>query len=250
MDSQALRMTRILSTIPVNSIDSKTHKPCSMGSGCFVNYKGHLIFLTVLHAVEVKTDILHGIVVDYDSEKCRTVLYEVNDFSICAMGDLRTKEVDIIDFAMKKFSTPMPPCKFLINKNHIGEFEKIDRIPLTSDLSVAPTTNEKYGFCGLIKGSLIETETVLRLYSTLAYYDNLRYLKSENSYHIFVLENKNYSHKDFQGTSGAPIIDSKGNLVSLVMSGHQSPNNSNEWIIYGVNLSKFSTVIDVTCDLI
>ena len=69
MDSQTLRMTRILSTIPVNSIDSRTHKPCSMGSGCFVNYKGHLIFLTVLHAVKVKTGILHGIVVDYDSDK-------------------------------------------------------------------------------------------------------------------------------------------------------------------------------------
>ncbi len=250
MDSQKLRMTRILSTIPINSIDLKTRIPKSMGSGCFVNYKGCLLFLTVLHTVEVETNITHGIVVDYNLEKSGTLLCEVNDFCVCAMGDLWENKVDMIDFAVKKFSISMPPCKLLINKNNKGEFERIDRIPLTSDLNITPTTNETYGFCGLIKGKLMENETVLGLYSTLAYYDNLRYLKSEKCYHIFALENKNYSHKDFQGTSGAPITDSKGNLVSLVMSGCKSSTNPNEWLIYGVNLSKLSVVIDVNCDLI
>lgn len=250
MDIQNIKTTRILSCIPINSINQKTLKPHSMGSGCFVNYKDCLVFLTVLHAVEAETDITHGIVVDYNLEKGGTLLCEFNDFSICAMGNISTNKIDMIDFAMKKFTTPMPPCKYLINKNNQGEFDRIDRISLTSDLSVLPTIHEEYGFCGLIKGKLIENENTLGLYSTLAYYDNVRYVKSEECFHIFALENKNYSHEDFMGTSGAPIIDSKGNLVSLVMSGCPSQTNPKEWLIYGVNLSKLSSVIDINCGLI
>ncbi len=250
MDDRNLMRTRILSTIPINSINERTQKPYSMGSGCFVNYKGCLLFLTVFHTVQAETNITHGIVVDYNLEKGGTCLCEIDDFCVCAMGNILTQKIDRVDFAMKKFATPMPPCKYLINKNDKGEFERIDRISLTSDFSILPTIHEKYGFCGLIKGKLIKNEEVLGLHSTLAYYDNAHYLKSEQSYHIFALENKGYSHEDFKGTSGAPIIDSKGNLVSLVMSGGPSKANSNEWLIYGVNLSKLLPVIDINCGLI
>lgn len=250
MDNRNLKRTRILSTIPINSIDERTRLPHSMGSGCFVNYKGCLIFITVLHTVKTETNITHGIVVDYDSEKGGTCLCELKDFSICAMGNFSIPQIDMVDFAMKKFNTPMPPCKYLVNKNDRGEFERIDRISLTSDFSIYPSTHEEYGFCGLIKGHLLKNERTLGLYTSLAYYDNIRYLKSKECYHVFTLENKHYSHEDFQGTSGAPIIDSKGTLVSLVMSGGQSQTNPNKWLIYGVNLAKLSTVIDINCGLI
>ena len=49
MDTNKIKMTRILSSIPLNSVDENRKMPTSMGSGCFVNYKGVLIFLTVLH---------------------------------------------------------------------------------------------------------------------------------------------------------------------------------------------------------
>ncbi len=250
MNTQDLEKTRILSTIPIHSIDQRTLKPHSMGSGCFVNYKGYLLFLTVLHIVKAESNITHGIVVDYNLEKGGTCLCEFNDFSVYATGNLLTEKVDMIDFAVKKFTTPMPPCKYLINKNDTGEFERIDRISLTSDFSILPTTSEKYGFCGLIKGKLRKNEETINLHSTLAYYDNARYFKSEEFYHIFTLENKDYTHEDFKGTSGAPITDGEGNLVSLVMSGGPSQTKPNEWLIYGVNLSKLSSVIDINCGII
>lgn len=49
MDTNKIKMTRILSSIPLNSVDENRKMPTSMGSGCFVNYKCVLIFLTVLH---------------------------------------------------------------------------------------------------------------------------------------------------------------------------------------------------------
>ncbi|XBX07570.1 hypothetical protein QMP26_05235 [Enterocloster clostridioformis] len=249
METRDLKMMRILSTIPMNSIDESTNLPQSMGSGCFVNYKGCLIFLTVLHNVRAETNITHGIVVDYNLEK-GTCLCQFNDFCLCAIGSVSNKTIDIVDFAMKKFDVPMPPCRYLINSGINGDFKRIDRISLTSDFSILPATHEEYGFCGLIKGKLNKTETSLNLHSELAYYDNARYLESKDGYHVFSLENKAYTHENFKGTSGAPITDSKGNLVSLVMSGGPSPTNSNEWLIKGVNLSELSIVVDINCGLI
>lgn len=250
METQDLKITRILSTIPMHSIDESTNTPVSMGSGCFINYKGCLIFLTVLHNVSAKTNITHGIVVDYNLDKGGTCLCQFNDFSLCAMGNLSTEKIDRIDFAMRKFEEPMPPCQYLINNNDNGDFKRIARISLTSDFGVLPATNEEYGFSGLIKGSLSKTQTSLALNTQLAYYDNAHYLESRDYYHVFSLENKKYTHEDFKGTSGAPITDSKGNLVSLVMKGRISPTNPNEWLIYGVNLSKLSTVVDINCGLL
>jgi hypothetical protein len=250
MVTQDLKLTRIISTIPMHSIDESTNMPHSMGSGCFVNYKGCLIFLTVLHNVRAETNITHGIVVDYNLEKGGTCLCQFNDFCLCAMGNLSTEKIDLVDFAMKKFEGPMPPCQYLINNNVNGGSKRIDRISLTSDFSILPATQEEYGFCGLIKGSLSNAQTSLALYSQLAYYDNAHYIESKDCYHVFSLKNMDYSHEDFKGTSGAPITDSEGNLVSLVMSGGISPTNPNEWLIYGVNLSKLSTVADINCGLL
>ena len=250
MENQDLKIKRILSTIPMHSIDKSTNMPHSMGSGCFVNYKRYLIFLTVLHNVRAKTNIVHGIVVDYNLEKGGTCLCQFDDFCLCAMGNLSTEKIDMVDFAMRKFEEPMPPCKYLINNNDNGDFKRIARISLTSDFGVLPVTHEEYGFCGLIKGSLSNTQTSLALNAQLAYYDNAHYLESKDCYHVFSLENKNYTHEDFKGTSGAPITDSKGNLVSLVTSGRISPTNPNEWLIYGINLSKLSTVVDINCGLL
>jgi hypothetical protein len=170
------------------------------------------------------------------------------------MGSILCDKCEPLDFAMKRFSIPMPPCKLLINKEIEGQFERKDRIALTSDFSILPAFEESYGFCGLVQGVLkpidYTTGICKGLYSNLVYYDNVRYIKTVGDQYVFALENKGYSHKNFKGTSGAPIIDSQGNLVSLVTSGEISQSNPDEWLIYGVNLSYLSTVIDINCGLI
>lgn len=87
------------------------------------------------------------------------------------------------------------------------------------------------------------------LYQKLAYYNNLKYKGEDDDYYIFSLPNNNYEHSNFQGTSGAPILDSNGKLVSLVACGGPS-KDSNEWIIYGFNLAKYKAMIDIECDLL
>ena len=83
----------------------------------------------------------------------------------------------------------------------------------------------------------------------LAYYDGLKYVKSEDDFHIFTLPNKEYDADDFMGTGGAPILDSKGRLVALVSRGGPS-YNGHEWIIKGINLAKYKIILDVECGLI
>lgn len=135
----------------------------------------------------------------------------------------------------------MPPCKLLLNKDVEGEFERKDRIALTSDFSGFLTSEKEYGFSGLVQPEIIplsklhkssETQIYTGLYSNLVYYDNVRYVELREERHVFAPENKGCSHISFKGTSGALIIDSNGNLVSLVMDGEGSPTNPKEWLIF------------------
>jgi len=43
--------------------------------------------------------------------------------------------------------------------------------------------------------------------------------------------------------SGAPILDNDGNLISIVSKGDVEKN-----IIYGINLKKFKSLIDIQVD--
>jgi hypothetical protein len=49
---------------------------------------------------------------------------------------------------------------------------------------------------------------------------------------------------DYQGCSGAPIFDENCDLVSLVVGGNIGTNR-----LWGINLSKFSFVLDVKDEL-
>lgn len=63
------------------------------------------------------------------------------------------------------------------------------------------------------------------------------------------MPNDDYEIDDFRGTSGAPILDSKGKLVALVARGGPSYDGK-EWIIKGINLAKYKTILDIECGLL
>ena len=220
-----------------------------MGSGCFIEYKGFTLFLTVYHTVK-NYSLNTGIVADFDENK-GVKLLPVGVRPLIIKGDLKTGKFGDLDFAYVKCAT-MPECYFFI-LDELGKMKyKTKRIILQTCLTDIPTKTEKYGFAGFIHGRLLSNSTSkfnVALYQELAYYDNLKYKKTNDDYYIFSLPNENYGHDNFQGTSGAPILDSNGNLVSLVACGHPSKDGK-EWIIYGFNLAKYKTMIDIECGLL
>ena len=72
-------------------------------------------------------------------------------------------------------------------------------------------------------------------------YTDLKYKEKQEDYYVFELPYEHPGDEHFQGCSGAPIIDTKGNVVALVCSGDEDTN-----LIYGISLKKFKVAIDAT----
>ena len=246
-----IKSRRILASIPTNSIDEKAKLPKSMGSGCIIEYKGFNLFLTVYHTVE-DYSLNTGIVADFDEHQ-GVKLIPLGIRPPIVKGNLKTHKIDNLDFSYAKCKN-IPECYFFIVEKTGKITTKKRRIALTTDLQCTPTATEEYGFAGFIRGCLecnpnTNSKFQTTIHQELAYYDNLKYKESDDDYYIFSLPNNSYSHSNFQGTSGAPILDSKGNLVSLVACGRPSIDGK-EWIIYGFNLTKYKVMIDIECGIL
>lgn len=244
-----IKEKRILSSIPTNSVNENTKLPERMGSGCFIEYKGFVLFLTVYHTVN-NYSLNTGIVADFD-ESNGVKLLSIGLRPPIITGNIKTGKIDDLDFTYVKCNK-MPECYFFI-LDKLGKIKyKKNRIILQTCLTDIPNLTESYGFAGFIHSCLQPNFTSkfhTEIFQELAYYDNLKYNGINGDYYIFSLPNKNYGHDNFRGTSGAPILDSKGNLVSLVACGHASEDGA-EWIIKGFNLAKYKIMIDIACGLL
>ena len=126
-----IRKLRILSSIPTNSIGLQK-LPQSMGSGCFVKYDKYTIFLTVYHTVN-NNKLVNAIVVDFD-EINGVQLLPLGEIDPTIRGNIMTKEVVEVDFAIKILES-MPPCHlFDVGQDGIIKFKK-KRIQLVSTLT-------------------------------------------------------------------------------------------------------------------
>ncbi len=94
---------------------------------------------------------------------------------------------------------------------------KIDaghKVFLNLDESCNPSFGLYYGFCGRIhpefNGAVSKTIVVLK--------EDLEYITSAGRYHIFHTQNVIEDKNDFEGCSGAPVLDETGRLVGLASS--------------------------------
>lgn len=246
-----IKELRILSSIPTNSIDNTCKIPGSMGSGCFIKYDNYTIFLTVYHTID-NNNLTSGIVSDFDINKGIKLL-PLGLIPPIISGNIKSKTIEIVDFAYQKMSQ-MPPC-YYFEVDEMGTVKtKIERIELVSNLTDLPSKTEDYGFAGYIYGFPTLNPNVGTNFENiwnqeLGYYEGLKYKESIDDFHIFSLPNKDYEPSDFKGTSGAPILDRQGKLVALVSRGGPSYDGT-EWIIKGINLSKYKFLLDIACDKI
>jgi len=104
------------------------------------------------------------------------------------------------------------------------------------DFELEPNEDENYGFSGLIKakfdGAVLKAEHKIYL--------NLKYRETVGDFLVFELPMNHPGHEFFQGCSGAPITDTKGNTVALVCSGDIKTNK-----ILGISLKKYQTPIEI-----
>lgn len=264
---------RQLASIPLKSIDVSTHLPKALGCGCFVQYKENSLFLTVQH-LYTRKDMKNGQIYWVDNQEehlCIEVDFSIHDGTMVKpLGEMHflnkyTKEelekevpklstsglVDktrVIDIAFKQME--FISCKKKQLDNNLNVINEKDRIWLNYDINTLPSSELEYGFSGYVMPNLISPEQMPRLSKwglpcIDIYHSGLKYIGEEGLFLKFSLPyEKHPGHQYFEGTSGAPIIDSNGKLISLVSRGDATDN-----VLFGINLRKIMPFIEMELNI-
>lgn len=238
---------RILSSIPLKVVNDE-RIPISCGSGCFLKYKNNDLFLTVWHNIKHEGKLV--IEIDFDLQngaKCA----ELDGFGHYAIGNITKDKMYDVDFAYRHLK--FIPCKRTYTDQILMKEIKENRIQLIDDLNTEPSADEEYGFAGYVMPKLFPKESMpdgkfVGIESTNVYHHGLKFVGYKDNFIVFKLPEEQMPHSYFKGTSGAPILDSKGNLVALVVQGDNNEYRTDK--IFGLNLKKQQIILDIQCNLI
>jgi hypothetical protein len=195
--------------------------PEDFGSGCLINYRGKCFFLSVAHVTN-KPDLKVYLETNLPPEDGTSPIQPIGGlftFNVFKINDITdSKElIDKLDNPTKPiditFAEIKTPIKLICNKIDFGSFivEESNRIIIEIGDVIDPNEDETYGFFGNIRQDYKDKYLVRT--PTLKY--PLKYHHGQGKIMKFTYPEKLDNKKDFEGCSGAPILDSKGNLVAL-----------------------------------
>ena len=151
-------------------------------------------------------------------------------FNYIADFDYQNNRIKEVEFTFVEVK-PGLEC-FFHHRNCLGQTIELRLRTIFNDTDVTdPSHDEIYGFSGDIMPALLDKgETFVTDHST---YPGLKFDRTEGDFHCFKLPVEHPGDHYFKGCSGAPIVDTKSRIASLVSCGSKERNE-----IYGVNLSK------------
>lgn len=277
MGKDEFRQFLVQATQHITIFDRATHEPISFGSGCLFKYQNQTWLATVAHVTDIQSGIVTFDSGEYNSNGERiylpasgntnalTLKVDQNDpqsaineailiasdparrNTILRTGEHSAGQVDITFFPFSDNQT-IKQNALSVRGTQIPETQKI---VIHSSLDSLPQSSELFGFFGRIKIKVDSSQRSIQAQIQLQ--DDLHFVETAEGtirddsgkwyrgrYHKFRMNEPIRDHDDFRGTSGAPIIDSNGNLVAFVAFG-----NLGEPFIYGVPLNILRTLIDV-----
>ena len=223
------------SSVPLCRIDDKNN-PTSSASGCLVDYCEHRVLLTVEHATG---DFGRWAIQLHFDKSEGTQLYRLGAMNFLESFSMKTGVSTTVDFSYVEVPKDTQPFRQEITENQ----ELVEEYPISAfpiDFKMKPKTDDKFGFAGLVKNQLEDHPTATFLTSELKIYDNLNYLRTDGDTYVFQLPFNHPGHPEFQGCSGAPILNSSGMPIALLTGGCIKNNE-----IYGVSLQQYRTPIDI-----
>lgn len=222
-------MNSHLYSIPLVAIDGND-MPCRLGSGCLIDLNNKRLLLGVRHVTDndknwtVHVEYIVGTGAKNYSFGAPTYIKRIN---------LKNGSYEDLDFfCVEVPSDLLPKMQKVVGLNAI-ESEQ-DKLVFAATQISEPNTKVQYSFFGLtqplLAGQFFEIQPI--------HVNNLSFLRDEDHRLVFSLATKHPGHPIFQGTSGAPIIDDKGNLVGLVMGGCEQRNE-----IFAFPLSRYASAL-------
>jgi hypothetical protein len=233
MNQQQLVELITLSSIPIRNI-GKDGMPKGLASSCIIKYEGKHILLTVHHATGNMEN--WGVQVRYDSFK-GSLIKPLGGMNFLKSINIKTNKAKDIDFSYVEIPEEIESYSQEIDPISGSVITETKRLASDIDFNITPDKNELYGFSGQVKAELAGNS----LKTELRTYTDLKYVGDEDDYYIFELPFQHPGHEHFQGCSGAPIMDTKGNVVALVCKG-DIPSNR----VYGISLKRYEIAINAT----
>lgn len=223
MEDLSAKELMILSSIQLFMAKPEYIKPEVFGSGCIAKYKNSFYLLSVFHVINYDELNLY-METNWPIDETGVPLIPVSGFvyfdllkiAQTANGDellnLIENGGERLDITFAKINK-LPDPELLQPKIAIKNVTLDERPKLYLDLDYVsePGKAETYGFYGKINhkydGITLKMEPTLK--------DNLKYFSSSKSFHKFLAPDIITSETDYEGCSGAPILDSEGRLVAL-----------------------------------
>lgn len=249
MDKKKTKLLKkaVKSTINIDMIDPVSKRVVGIGAGCIIRYRNKEILLSVQHVTD--KEAVTCIDTGTTSSDGKAILYSVG--SIYYLGklnfshDKNKMDEEVYDFCFTFLDEDIDLIQTKISFNNDLQIKQGKKDKISTQLTDLPNQDDKFTFFGRIKPNLypntIHGELVFETDQVL--YDGLKYIDKIDYLYLFNLPNSKKKSDDFKGTSGAPIFDSKGNLVALVKG-----NNGDVKTITGVAIADFKSLIDCAID--
>lgn len=238
----------VRTSIQIFQADKSILKPVGFGTGCIVKYLGHTLLLSVSHVTNddglttfLETNLPPdnnttplkpiGGFVWYDTFKVTDEM-DLTDFeSLLSNGE----RIDITFTKLtENFELKQPYMDFGFFK-----VEESDKLMLDLEYATTPDKEKTYSFYGKIRPEY--QGIYLKMTPTLKY--GLKFHKSNGYFHKFLAPQTITDKDNYAGCSGAPILDSEGQIVALACK-----VAVNTRIVYGFSIQECMKLIKLTID--
>lgn len=219
-------------------------KPEGFGSGCVIEYLNRRFFVSVSHVTDMD-DLTTFLETNQPFDEKGPILQPIG--GICYFDQLKvTETMSLADFeAMLEkgkrldicFAEIKEPVDLLQPEMDFGSFKvpASNKLPLFMEDAVEPIKDERYGFYGKIKPKYYGPG----LKMTPTFKHSLLYHSTKGHFYMFLAPQIIMDKEDYEGCSGAPILDSEGRIVALACSVHTGSK-----IIYGFSIQECKKLLD------
>lgn len=224
----------VLSSIPLRQVGTD-FLPTGIASGCIVTYRGRRWLLTVAHATRDTGP--WAIEIGYEEGR-GTKLYSVGGIHFVSRGDCATGKISDLDLAYVSVPEDVEP-RWQPSNDRGERIEDKPRIIIRTNLDSTPGPKAEYGFAG--NTAPTDERHFGRRYqgAVIRLYTRLKYVGETEDYHLFRLPSSRPPELLLKGTSGAPILDRRRNLVALVCGADNTPDG-----IRGIKSGYFRSALD------
>ncbi len=244
----------VLQSVELLVVRGKRMIPVSCGSGCIIRYRDKTFLLTVAHVTDFDNTST-CIVLNKQHEDGRMMLYAVepqnyfDDINIKfeklselkSFNEIPQELIKTIDVSFCEIKEPLEIIQPEVDFGAIKVKKSFKAVIDLEKDSAEPNQKNYYGFCGKIRHD--PKPDVLSRIITLKY--DLKFHRTRDKYYnLFLTPEIITDSADFEGCSGAPILDNEGKFVGLAASVY-----TNSKVLLGITVKEIKRLLNYQVDI-